>query len=171
MGDALPALDFSGRQARLLRVGSSSGAAILDNGTIALWGSDLVTVQVAGTTKPRLLQLPPGRVVRDIQLAPLRACVLYEDGGVTCWGEGARGQLGQGIDTRFTRPNAADVDLGGRRATQLSMGFEHNCVVVVGDEVLCWGANYGGQLGLDDDRSRGLRLADLGASLPSVKLR
>lgn len=93
------------------------------------------------------------------------ACGLLPGGGLECWGDDLRGQLGAGefggwrvspsavdSDRRFRSvtaghgttvepPAAAADDLDGRRAAA------HTCAVDGTGELLCWGANGHGQLG------------------------
>ncbi|HEU4535315.1 MAG TPA: hypothetical protein VFS00_14400, partial [Polyangiaceae bacterium] len=68
---------------------------------------------------------------------------------VYCWGENRAGQLGDG--TTIAQAYAVRVDLsrpaplGG--ATSLALGYGHNCALVAGGEIACWGENDAGSLG------------------------
>ena len=86
-------------------------------------------------------------------------CALLKSGGVLCWGEGGRDQLGYG-DTQdsnvpvqvLAEGQALDGSpLSG--VTQISLGGEHTCAVTSSEEVLCWGYGSGGRLGNDDNAS------------------
>jgi hypothetical protein len=68
----------------------------------------------------------------------------------------------------------ADVDAGAVRrpykAIAIATGTVHSCALLDDHKVKCWGDNSDGQLGLGDDRNRGLDLADMGDALPTVDL-
>ncbi|HJL18720.1 MAG TPA: hypothetical protein RMH99_23865 [Sandaracinaceae bacterium LLY-WYZ-13_1] len=78
------------------------------------------------------------------------------DGAVHCWGTDGHAQVdGSDRDT----PAAIGGLLGAARA--LTVGGEHNCVVVRG-EVWCWGRNHEDQLGTGGgDRSEPARVSGI----------
>lgn len=99
-----------------------------------------------------------------------------------CFGRNHDGQLGQGDteDRGYTAGQMGDdmvaVDLGeGRHPVAVAAGRWHTCVLMDNDEVKCFGANTvedlgAGQLGLQDQISRGGSLDTIGDNLPSVDL-
>ncbi|EFJ48225.1 hypothetical protein VOLCADRAFT_91374 [Volvox carteri f. nagariensis] len=105
-------------------------------------------------------------------------CAIVAAGRIKCWGKNRSGQLGLGDNiTRGTDPAQMGaalpfVDLGpGLAAVALAAGDAHTCAVLQpGGRVKCWGNNTAGQLGLGDNRTRGLRPTDMGAALPFVDL-
>ena len=79
------------------------------------------------------------------------ACALTNGGTVKCWGVSYRGAVGDGTEeTRFSAVavlNAYDGSpLGGVNA--VSTGGAHTCALTVSGQVLCWGDNGAGQLGI-----------------------
>ena len=72
-------------------------------------------------------------------------CALSGDGRVRCWGNNARGQVGDGTLINRTVP----VDVAGLAgsAVAIAAGGEHACALLDGGAVQCWGANRFGQLG------------------------
>jgi hypothetical protein len=96
----------------------------------------------------------PGLVALDVVAGGKHNCARLVGGQVKCWGDNEYGQLGLG-DT-FSRGGDRNqmgaalptVDLGGRLAVQLALGFEHSCARLDDGTVKCWGQNNRGQLGL-----------------------
>lgn len=72
-------------------------------------------------------------------------CFTREDGGVRCWGENERGQLGDGTLVAHDAP--ADVP-GLDDVTDVVAGSQHACVAHESGAVSCWGRNEAGQLGI-----------------------
>jgi alpha-tubulin suppressor-like RCC1 family protein len=107
-------------------------------------------------------------VVR-VAAGTLRTCALRRDGTVWCWGQDeafpdGTSAVGYGAATDekcvpFESATVRHPEYAvpcRRRPTQipgitdavdLSVGTSHACVVRAGGQVLCWGANSGGQLG------------------------
>ncbi len=85
--------------------------------------------------------------VAQVALGSRFSCVRDEEGRVHCVGLNHRGQLGDG-SRRLRRRLTPVADL---LATELAAGIEHVCAID-GDEVLCWGDNRKGQLGVSDLR-------------------
>ncbi len=69
-------------------------------------------------------------------------CALFADGSVRCWGDGERGQLGDGARSRRETPGA--VSLPGPLPEAIVAGTEHTCVLAAGS-AYCWGDNTGRQ--------------------------
>ncbi len=87
-----------------------------------------------------------GSEVTDLSLGAYHSCALISAGGVKCWGENNKGQLG---DSTFTK-RPAPVDVSGLvgSATSLASGGIHTCAVLAGTGPLrCWGDNSVGQFG------------------------
>jgi cysteine-rich repeat protein len=103
-------------------------------------------------------------------------CAIDEYAQLKCWGANLSGQLGQGdTDARGDQPYElaylAPVDLGtNERVSQVAVGRDHACALLVSGKVKCWGGNGRGQLGLGDTKARGALPDQMGDNLPAVEL-
>lgn len=84
------------------------------------------------------------RQAQQVALAGENVCLLLTDGTVSCWNLSA---VIPGPDT-CAPVIGAESSVGGiAGATQLVGSPDHGCALVAGNQVRCWGANGGGQLG------------------------
>jgi alpha-tubulin suppressor-like RCC1 family protein len=67
--------------------------------------------------------------------------------------------------------NLTAINLGtGRTATAIAAGSNHTCAILDNSSIKCWGFNASGQLGLGDNRTRGVGSGEMGDDLNSVDL-
>jgi len=84
-----------------------------------------------------------GEEIVAIASGSQHSCGLRANGAVTCWGLGAKGQLGTGA----TMSSRVPVDVRSiSSGTGVSAGGDQSCAVT-GSSGLCWGDNLGAQLG------------------------
>jgi len=163
MGNMLPVLTFSGgRPANSIVAGSVSGA-LLDDGTLRLWGNELIALaNSTDTSTPALLasvpEMPMGKKVKSIATFGQHACAILEDMAVKCWGNGSYGVLGLGstsVTGSAAPKDVPSVYLGGHGAQQVATSGTHTCAILDDGTLKCWGYNGYGQLGLGDTKNRG----------------
>ena len=86
------------------------------------------------------------------------SCALLDTGDVYCWGQNSRGELGYGHGENVGDDEApggeGPVPLGGK-AVQITAGLAHNCALMRGGAVRCWGHNAFGQLGYGHTKNIG----------------
>jgi alpha-tubulin suppressor-like RCC1 family protein len=156
MGDALPAVDLGqGGIAVAVAAGGAHTCAALATGEVKCWGDG--GAGQLGLGSNTALFTPAASIALPGPADAVTAgadfsCARLADGGVICWGGGARGQLGSGDGTGRAAPGAA-VALGAK-AVELAAGDRHACALLEDHQIACWGANQRGQLGLDDRQDR-----------------
>lgn len=157
-------------------LGSSHTCALLDDGSVRCWGygkGGRLGLQNTGGTlcldaqqKFKCAMSPaccigddenPGDVdpvelggkAADIVAGATHTCARLESGTVRCWGDNYLGALGLGYPVVIgdDDPAIPNVPLNGS-AEQLYAGQDHNCAVLSGGALRCWGYNGSGQLGL-----------------------
>jgi alpha-tubulin suppressor-like RCC1 family protein len=79
------------------------------------------------------------------------SCGRCDDGRVYCWGVNAAGQLGVGSVVTHTVPTrVVGADTEFLAATDLAVGQYTACALTEAGQVVCWGANANGQLGVGE---------------------
>jgi cysteine-rich repeat protein len=88
--------------------------------------------------------------IESVVVGEAHTCVLFQTGGVRCWGAGSAGQLGYGntnsIGDNETPASAGNVNVGGS-VVQIAAGRAHTCALLSTGNVRCWGLNNFGVLG------------------------
>ena len=86
-----------------------------------------------------------GPAVSSVTAGYYHSCSVNVQGGVSCWGYGGWGLLGNGTGSTSTEPVTATGLTSG--VTQLALGQHHSCALTTAGTVKCWGYNANGQLG------------------------
>lgn len=142
--------------AALVSLGVRHGCVVWRGGRVACFGEDdgnqLGTFVPGAPAKPKPGPKPTPRLVAvkgvegatALALGVRHGCALLDGGTVRCWGDNAKGQLGDGTTTARTE-SVLVADLSG--VTALALGAEHSCALLEDGGVKCWGDNAKGQLG------------------------
>lgn len=126
---------------------------------LGLLGVLLLTTGCLATDPPlEQPDLPELVTFQSVAVGGLHSCGVTLRNEVLCWGENSTGQLGTGDDVFRTIP--WPVSHGTNQFSRVVLGAAHSCALSTEDEVLCWGANNAGQLGLGN-------LSDLQVSVPA----
>ena len=189
-GDYMPFWPMpAGRNVSQIAAGGGHTCAVLDDGSMTCWGenaegqlgmgntTDLGTQTDQVGDSVAYVSLPTGVTVSAMALGKTHTCVLYDDGNVACWGDNAYGQLGIGSTddigdgggemgnslTNITWPT-------GRYASSITAGDGFTCAILDNDDVLCWGLNDVGQLGLGNTNNYGDSSGEAISSLSGIDL-
>ena len=162
--------------------GLQSGCAIGVSGNIKCWGDGsegqlgLGNTQNIGDsadetgTDLSFVNLGTNASIDKIVMGEDHSCALFTNGSVKCWGESSvlglgystsNGGFGDGyLETGDTLPFLQFPT--GRHATMIEAGKSHTCAVMDNDDLICWGDNSKGQLGLGDTDHRGDATGEIG---------
>lgn len=151
--------------------------AVLENGGVSCWGFGEAGQLGNGLSDNRNVPttVPGVRGAYLITAGGAHVCVAFVDvdeemgietPGISCWGLGERGQLGDGTSSDNASPvsvstTAPEGEPFLERPIALGAGFEHTCALDMDGEVWCWGAGELGQLGngASVDQSRPVRVS------------
>lgn len=141
-----------------ISVGASYACAVLLDGSCKCWGSSSTGAlglgrgveRVEDPAEHRRIDLGDDRAI-EVSASGGHTCVLTHRGSVRCFGIGAQGRLGTGLDTSSVydpadSPLPVRLDQVGGRAVSVEVGNRHSCAVLETGEVRCWGV--GRYLGL-----------------------
>ena len=167
-----------------LAFGLQSGCAIGASGNIKCWGGGSEgqlglgntqnigdSADETGTNLP-FVNLGTNASIDKIVMGEDHSCALFTNGSVKCWGESSvlglgysssNGGFGDGyLETGDTLPFMQFPT--GRTATMLEAGKSHTCAVMDNNDLICWGDNSKGQLGLGDTDKRGDSSGEIGTN-------
>ena len=187
----IPDVDLGEARAESISAGGHTTCVVLLNGQVRCWGGNshgevgLVGIDSLGDDEApnsTAFDVDFGTDLRALQVATgwMHTCALFENGTVRCWGLGQHGQLGNGstedwgnTDERSVAKQA-DVRLNGR-AVQVTVGQYHSCALLESGQVVCWGDNQYGQLGLGNtinmgDNETALQAVNLGPDTKAVQI-
>lgn len=150
-------IDVDGLSSDVIAVaaGTVHACALTSAGAVRCWGDNRSGQLGDGTTTNRPAPVAVaglGSGVVAITAGGDHTCALTETSGVKCWGSNTAGQLGapateECVAFGFAHAcSTTPVDVsGGIQA--IDAGAAHTCALTLGSGVVCWGANYDGQLG------------------------
>lgn len=97
----------------------------------------------SGASPPAAGELLAGAEVVGLTTGAAHACAVLRDGSVSCWGDNADGQIGDGTTTPTASPAVVH---GLAAAASVHAGTKHTCARLRSNTVACWGANNRSQL-------------------------
>lgn len=194
MGSNLNYVDLGvGVKAKAVYTGRDHTCALIDDDSLKCWGSNTygrlgngILNSTIGDTPGEMgaalqaVDFGVGVTVKKAALGDRTTCALLDTGDIKCFGDNDYGQLG--LNEGNTLGDIGDasgemgaalrkVELGtGRKAVDVASGQYHACAVLDNYRLKCWGANFNGQLGLEDADDRGNDANEMGDNLPYVDI-
>ncbi|WP_083195193.1 hypothetical protein [Pararhodobacter sp. CCB-MM2] len=100
---------------------------------------------------PRQVRNLPAPVSR-VSAGDGTTCAVTTEGAALCWGYNGSGQVGDG--TRRTRRLPTPVAGLDSNVADISTNGWHSCALLNTTQVMCWGSNISGELGLGHNRDQ-----------------
>jgi alpha-tubulin suppressor-like RCC1 family protein len=147
VGTRVPVLIPDIADAVQLSLGGGSACARLRNGTLRCWGDNARGQLGNGNTTTSYTPVTVAGISTavSVDVGGAHACALLADRTVRCWGSNDGGEItGTASATPFLTPYAIPGLTG---VTQISVGEEHACALVLDGTVRCWGRNNDLRLG------------------------
>lgn len=140
--------------------GSEHSCALKGDGSVLCWGDndngqlgDNGSESISGVPV-EVSTLGTGSEVIAVSAGNQHTCALKSDGAVLCWGDNHAGQIGVGDTWVRLAPTAVSGLDAGSGVVAITAGDLHTCALKGDGSVLCWGANWYGQLGDGDTAGR-----------------
>jgi cysteine-rich repeat protein len=152
----VPALSFAEPVVEV-QTGLRHTCAISESGSVKCWGlnvngelglghaDNVDDVDAAGA-------LSLGGTPLDLAVGGHHGCAWLGGTSVRCWGSGGHGRLGYGSTSNVgddeLPSSMSELELAVLSVHQVEVGNAFSCARVDDGEVICWGANTAGQIGL-----------------------
>jgi len=131
-----------------IAVGAGHNCAVRNDATAICWGVNLKGQVGDGTNSgPGTPVNPVQGLTGVVEVAAGRqhSCARLNDGSAICWGDNARGQLGDSTILERHYPLLPVKNITG--VLQVVAGGDHSCALLGDHTVVCWGSNDWGELG------------------------
>jgi alpha-tubulin suppressor-like RCC1 family protein len=164
---------------------------LLDTGDVKCWGDNSygqlgrdntasMGTQPADMQNLTAVNLGAGRTAKAVATGGYHTCAILDTNQVKCWGYNNFGQLGLAVGSGGGNPNSPHgrgnygttsgdmaalptIDLGlGRTARALALGNGHSCALLDNGNLVCWGDEEDGALGLGINNTGGSHVNDIG---------
>lgn len=131
-----------------ISAGGGHSCGLLTNGRAFCWGENPHGQLGTGFTSPLQGHMPVevagGHSWTQVTTGYGHSCGITEGGEAYCWGSGAHGQLGTGIQENESMPTPVQ---GGHSWVAITAGELHTCGLAGNGEAYCWGQGNHGRLG------------------------
>lgn len=135
----------SGRRIRSGRVAAATAAVAVALVSSLTYTESAASAVPAGAATTTVAVPTTAMKWKQLSVGWYFACGLTTSSAVYCWGDNARGQLGNGTTTASNIP--VPVAGLGSGIASIDAGYEHACAVTDAGGALCWGEGTSGELG------------------------
>ena len=131
--------------------------AIFSAGDLKCWGSNYYgsmewgMLGNGGTNDlhtPTTISLGANVTPTQVELGFFYTCAIDNLSALRCWGSNRYGILGDGTNTHRNTPALVSLPADAANIIQVSLGWYHTCAISDKNDLLCWGLNWWGLLGL-----------------------
>ncbi len=132
--------------------GNQHICAIADNNQAYCWGQNgrgqLGNGNNSNQSTPAQVLRPTGvNWWKNINTGFRHTCAIADNDQMYCWGYGANGRLGNGLNSDQSTPVLANNPAGVTGWQNVFAGADQSCAFATNDQIYCWGRNSYGQLG------------------------
>ncbi len=130
-----------------ISTGGAHSCALRSDHTVVCWGIDwhgmLAYDPITGAPSGPMVVVPGLSNVVAIDAGGYFTCALRANGTVSCWGDGAHGEAGDGttLETSYVPSTVAGIT----DAVAIAVDRYHACALRAGGTVACWGGSDPGQ--------------------------
>jgi len=132
-----------------LAVGSSHSCAIYktkSENSVHCWGLNRNGQLGLPNVQLNQSELKIEGLWQNISVGSVHTCGYSNYREIYCWGGGLMGQIGNGGSSNVYLPSIVNIS-GIENIQKIESGSFHNCAIINGGEIYCWGWNAYGQLG------------------------
>ena len=132
--------------------------------------SKRISLLILVTLAALLLSACKGETYTSLTAGDWHACALTGSGTMQCWGDNAKGQLGDGSSIPVSTLSVEVSRLSGVKS--VTAAASHTCALTDAGAVECWGENEKGQLGdgTTVNRSTPVSVAGLAGSVKQISV-
>lgn len=133
-------------------LGWKNTAALKTDGTLWTWGSGFAKGYESGSGENRIDSRVPYKNMENVKAIAIgneHGAAIKEDGSLWMWGEGNRGQLGNGKQGNNHRDQFTPIKIMDNVAA-VSLGSEHSAAIKNDGTLWMWGRHVEGQIGIGE---------------------
>ena len=137
-------VEETGYKIQQVSLGAAHSAALIENGDLYLWGSN-IDGELGSGVGYWYVNATPNKILKNVKQVSLggdHSAALIENGDLYLWGSNGYGQLGDGSTVNRFVPKKVM-----KHVKQVSLGYYHSAAITENGDLYLWGNNGYGQLG------------------------